>query len=60
MSEPRYRLAVCVAGGHLYATGGWDIEGRLSSMERYDPGTDSWEAVGAMSQARYDFALVAL
>ena len=54
MSEPRYCLVVCVAGG-------WNNKmNLLSSTERYDPGTDSWEAVGALSQARTAVALVAL
>jgi len=32
--------------------GGFDGQNRLSSVERYDPATNAWEAVAPMSTAR--------
>jgi kelch-like protein 17 (actinfilin)/kelch-like protein 20 len=36
--------------------GGFDGQNRLSSVERYDPATNAWEAVAPMSTARRDLA----
>ena len=33
--------------------GGHDAQNRLSSVERYDPAKNAWEAVAPMSAARY-------
>jgi N-acetylneuraminic acid mutarotase len=48
--------------GRVLVVGGFGVSGgpRLASAELYDPGTDTWEQVGAMSQARSGFALVTL
>ena len=45
--------AVVVLDGKLYAMGGYnDDDGILSSVERYDPALDAWEAVAPMGTAR--------
>ena len=45
----------------LYVAGGSDSPGgRLSSVERYDPSTSTWEAVAPMSTARYSAACAVL
>lgn len=36
----------------LYAVGGFDGERRLSTVERYDPETDSWEELASLNRAR--------
>ena len=58
MAAARFAHAVAVldgklyaAGGKLYAVGGYG-GGRISSVERYDPALDAWEAVAPMAAAR--------
>mgnify|MGYP001974111663 CR=1 FL=1 len=38
--------------GKLYAIGGHNGETRVSTVERYDPATDRWEAVASLTIAR--------
>ena len=58
MGTARDFHAVAVLAGKLYAVGGSDYDGRLSSVERYDPAAGAWEAVTSMAAARVDgFAL---
>ena len=48
-------------GGKIYAVGGVDDDGNLlSSVEAFDPQTNSWAAVAPMSTARscFSFAVV--
>ena len=52
MSTARDGLAAAVVDGKLYVMGGSDGQNRLSSVERYDPETNAWEAVAPMSMAR--------
>ena len=52
MPTPRERHAVAVVDGMIYAMGGSDGSGRLSVVERYDPGSDSWTTVSSMPNAR--------
>merc|ERR1711965_706562 len=53
MAEARQSHAVAVLDGKLYAVGGYnDDDGRLSSVERYDPAANAWEAVAPMATAR--------
>ena len=53
MATPHETHAMAVLDGKLYAVGGYnDDEGRLSSVERYDPATNAWEAVAPMATAR--------
>ena len=39
-------------GGCLYAAVGYDGHTRFNSIEKYDPGTDNWSAVGSMGLRR--------
>ena len=59
MAEARSVHGVAVLDGKLYAVGGYD-GGRLSSVERYDPGTDAWEAVAPLTLARFGAGVAAL
>ena len=55
MAEVRYAHAVAVLDGKLYAVGGGGAAPYhhvLSSVERYDPTMNAWEAVAAMRVAR--------
>ena len=46
-------LGVAVLDGKIYAVGGYNRDdGTLSSVERYDPETNAWEAVAPMATAR--------
>ena len=51
----RSRLSVAVLDGKLYAVGG-----NLSSVERYDPATNAWEAVAPLTLARFGAGVAAL
>ena len=50
---------MAVLDGKLYAMGGYN-DGFLSSVERYDPALDAWEAVAPMAAARYEPAAAVL
>ena len=60
MAEARSRLAVALLDGKLYAAGGRGHDGRISSVERYDPVTNAWEAVAPMTTVRMTLAAAAL
>ena len=50
-----------VLDGKVYAAGGYsDGVGRLSSVERYDPATNAWEAVAPMAAARFALGVAVL
>ena len=51
---------MAVLDGKVYAVGGNDDDGYLSSVERYDPALDVWEAVAPMAEARYKLAVAVL
>lgn len=54
MKTSRSRVGVAVVNGLLYAIGGYDGQSRLSTVEVYNPETDSWTRVSSMnSQRRY-------
>jgi hypothetical protein len=55
VSKRRY-LAGAVVGGLLYALGGYDGSGHLSSREVYDPASNSWRAIAPMGSKRCDLA----
>jgi hypothetical protein len=57
MSTPRCALTSFVLGGCLHAAGGFDGVDDLSSVERYNAVSDSWERVRSMelSGPRLDF-----
>ena len=53
MSVPRGNMGVGVAGGRLFAAGGYSGDGPyLSSVEMYNPAANSWTLVKPMSVAR--------
>ena len=52
---------MAVLDGKLYAVGGQDaFYDVLSSVERYDPATNAWEAVAPMGTARWGLAVAVL
>jgi len=51
MAEARDSHSVAVLDGNLYAVGGYNGD-YFSSVERYDPALDAWEAVTPMAAAR--------
>ena len=52
MSAARDGPAAAVFDGKLYVMGGYDGQNSLSTVERYDPAKNAWEAVAPMSAAR--------
>ena len=52
MGEERSMPGVTVLDGKLYAVGGRSNGASLSSVERYDPAANAWEAVAPMASAR--------
>ena len=44
-------VGLTILDGHVYAIGGWDGNCRLDSVERYDPGTNSWAFIPPMKMA---------
>lgn len=59
MRTARSRVGVAVINGLLYAIGGYDGQSRLSTVEVYNPETDTWTQVSSMnSQRRYDTAVL--
>ena len=61
MGEERSRPGVAVLNdGKLYAVGGYSGDDALSSVERYDPALDAWEAVAPMAEARFFHAVAVL
>ncbi|MBI3611201.1 MAG: DUF11 domain-containing protein, partial [Nitrospirae bacterium] len=53
MPTPRFQLAVGVVNGILYAMGGFNNSGPLSTVEAYNPLTDTWTTMPSMPTARY-------
>ena len=60
MATARQEHAVAVLDGKLYAVGGCAGNGHLSSVERYDPAANAWEAVAPMAETRYKLAVAVL
>jgi hypothetical protein len=56
----RCQHAAVVLSGSLYVLGGVGEGGRLTSVERYDPDQDAWQAVTPMTTERSSFAAVVL
>lgn len=52
MTAARSRVGVAVVNGLLYAIGGYDGQLRLSTVEVYNPETDTWTRVGSMNSKR--------
>ena len=53
MIQPRSEFSLTAVGGKLYAVGGRD-NGRyhISTIECYDPVTNSWTEVGSLPQGK--------
>jgi hypothetical protein len=47
-------------GGRTYVTGGFNVEGSLSSVEKYTPSSDSWSNGAPLPYAKYQHAAVAV
>jgi len=57
LSTAREYLAAAEANGLVYAIGGRDSgNNQLSSVEEYDPSTDTWSTVASLSTARENLA----
>jgi len=53
MSAPREKLRLVAGGHYLYAIGGLSPAGQsLSTVERYDPRSNSWQTIASMHQQR--------
>jgi len=52
LSTARSRHAAAEANGLVYAIGGEDGSAVVSSVEEYDPSTDTWSTVASLSTAR--------
>ncbi|KAG7273874.1 hypothetical protein CRUP_025935 [Coryphaenoides rupestris] len=52
MRTARSRVGVAVVNGVLYAIGGFDGQSRLSTVEVYNPETDTWTRVSSMNSQR--------
>lgn len=52
MGTRRKHLGVAVYNNMIYAVGGRDDTTELSSAERYNPQTNTWQAVVAMTSRR--------
>ena len=59
MAAARTTVGVVVLDGKLYAVGGYG-GGHLSSVERYDPATNAWEAMAPMTETRSTHATTVL
>lgn len=49
----RWDLASAVVGDKLYSSGGYSGSSHLSSMEHYDPSTNSWTSRASLSAANH-------
>jgi RNA polymerase sigma factor (sigma-70 family) len=52
MPTARFYLATTVAGGKIYAIGGFNTNGFLPTIEEYDPVKDEWKKKADMPTAR--------
>ena len=53
MLTKRTRFRLVAARGHLYAIGGFsEVNQPLATVERYDPGSHTWDKVASMHQTR--------
>ena len=61
MATPRKAHKMAVLDGKLYAVGGYNDDNfSHSSVERYDPATNAWEAVAPMAEARQAHGMAVL
>ncbi|MBI5197069.1 MAG: FG-GAP repeat protein [Nitrospirae bacterium] len=59
LPSARRGVTFCVAGGFLYAVGGYDATGPVTTVESYDPVADKWTTRGPMPTVRREFSLTA-
>ncbi|XP_033114955.1 kelch-like protein diablo [Anneissia japonica] len=52
MNVKRIAAGLTTLNGHLYAIGGTNMVARQKTVERYNPRTNTWSAVGNMNRAR--------
>jgi kelch-like protein 17 (actinfilin)/kelch-like protein 20 len=61
MRTSRTEFGACVIAGDIYVTGGMDVDvSVLSSVEKYSPAVDTWNAVAPMPEARQGHVSVAV
>ena len=61
MNTPRFNHGLVSAQGKLFAVGGFNVQdGKLSSVECFDPSTRVWSNIAALSTARYRLAVAVL
>jgi len=60
MPTPRYGLAAAAVNGKIYAIGGSSSGGPRSTVEVYDPGSNSWSTAASMPTARAGLAAAAV
>lgn len=59
MLNGRGSLTLCVLNSCMYAIGGTSYRGTyLSSVEKYDPSTDTWEKVTNLNYSRSNAGLL--
>jgi len=54
MPTPRWSLSASVVNGKIYAIGGLTVNAALSTVEEYDPVTDTWTKKANMPTPRGD------
>ena len=57
LNEPRSFMGSCVGLGKIWAGGGQNSHGPLTSVEAFDPSTRRWTTVGHMQTARKAFGM---
>jgi serine/threonine protein kinase/N-acetylneuraminic acid mutarotase len=57
LPTPRQQLAGASDGTLMYAVGGTDGSSDLTTVEAYDPATDSWTSLPGLAAARSDFGV---
>lgn len=60
MLNARAALGTAVLNNLLYAIGSTTVFGSINSVERYDPNSDTWEAVASMNYNRKNPAVAVL
>ncbi|PYS98595.1 MAG: hypothetical protein DMF63_15480 [Acidobacteria bacterium] len=60
MPTPRSGAAVAVVDGIIYVMGGGGVSGALSTVEAYDPATDSWASKRPMLFSHVSFGAAEL
>ena len=53
---PRWMLSASCVNGKIYAIGGYDGQGSVSTVEEFDPAEGTWSVKSSMPTARWGFA----